>query len=193
MLLWPLRWLLRQLLGIVLTLAVSGIGLLWILRWIPCPPLRVMKGFFSGKAPQWGWIGEGPEMQKLQTVLKRLEEQPSLRRRAPLPSRVAALLFFEKQPPEGVSALIGSLIAFLWGEERLWAFYLNSIPYDSEVYGVKAAARRYFQKELSELSPAELAELILRREGPPFPLPLPLPLQREKQRLAKELISLSHS
>lgn len=192
MLLYPLRWLLRQVLGMLLTGLLVAVGLLWALKWTPLPPIGVIMGYFTGQAPQWGWLGETPRRTYLQEALKRMETRPGLRQRPPLARRVAEQLFYPSDSPKWGSALLGSLLELLWGEERLLTFYLNSIPYDRDVYGIKAAARRHFQQDIENLSPEELAELLLRREGPPLSVPLSPPLLRERQRLERVLIAVSH-
>lgn len=192
MLLYPLRWLLRQVLGMLLTGLLVGVGCLWILKWIPLPPMRVVVGYFSGEVPQWGWLSETPRYTYLKEALKRAEAHSRWRQRPSLAQRVAEQLFYPADSPKWGSTLLGSLLELLWGEERLIAFYLNSIPYDRDVYGVKAAAQRRFQRDIEELTPIELAELLLRREGPPLSVPLSPPLVRELHRLERVLITASH-
>lgn len=192
MLLWPLRWLLRQFLSILFMIGVGIVGFLWVLRWVPIPPVPVMQGFFAGAAPQWGWISEGENFHQLRSVLRKIEESSVLQKRPTLAQRVAEQLFY---PPDGEkwgSHLVGMLLHLLWGEERLLTFYLNSIPYDRDVYGVKAAANRRFQKSVEELSSGEMAELLLRRNGPPLSLPLSAPLVRECRRLERLFSTLPY-
>jgi len=192
MFLYPLRWLLRQVLGGILTSMLVAVGLLWVLKWVPLPPMGVVMGYFSAQAPQWGWLGESERLTWLRSALRRIEAQTKVRHRPSLSQRAAELLFYPPDAPKWGSALLGGLLELLWGEDRLLTFYLNSIPYDKDVYGIKAAARRHFQKDVESLTPDEMAELLLRREGPPLSKPLSSPLLRERQRLARILSMTAH-
>ncbi|MCS6895070.1 MAG: transglycosylase domain-containing protein [Bacteroidia bacterium] len=175
----------------MLTIVFVTVGALWILRWVPVPPVGVIVGFFSGKVPQWGWFGDSPVRERFIYVIRKLEEPGAgLRRRLPpLSQRVAELLFYPHNAPKWGSGLLGMLIRALWGEERIIVFYLNSIRYGSDIYGVKAAAHAFFHKDIESLTPSESAELILRKEGLAIRRDLSGPLLRERDKLEKLFIS----
>ncbi len=52
------------------------------------------------------------------------------------------------------------------GKEQIITAYLNQIYYGNQSYGVKAAARSYFGKELAELTPGEAAALAALPQSP---------------------------
>jgi len=51
------------------------------------------------------------------------------------------------------------LIEAIWGKRRIMEVYLNSIEMGNNVYGAEAAARHYFEKPASELTPREAASI----------------------------------
>ncbi|MCX8112106.1 MAG: transglycosylase domain-containing protein [Bacteroidia bacterium] len=166
-----------------------GVGLVWMLRWAPFPPVGVVLGYFSGKAPQWGWLGSLDGLPHLRKAIQVLETEPRLRRRPPLAQRVAEQVFYPPEAKKWGSFFLSKLLELLWNEERLILFYINSIPYDTDVYGIQAAAQRHFRKSIEQLSSGQLAELLLRREGPPLSVPLPASLHKERQRLERLLLT----
>jgi monofunctional biosynthetic peptidoglycan transglycosylase len=50
-------------------------------------------------------------------------------------------------------------IEFFWGKKRILEVYVNSIEWGNGVYGVQAAARRYFGKDASQITRYEAARL----------------------------------
>jgi membrane peptidoglycan carboxypeptidase len=52
------------------------------------------------------------------------------------------------------------------GKQRIIAAYLNNNYYGNQSYGVKAAARSYFRKDLSDLTPGEAATLAALPQSP---------------------------
>ncbi|MCX7606373.1 MAG: transglycosylase domain-containing protein [Bacteroidia bacterium] len=187
MLLWPLRWVLRQLISLIASFLIVGLVFLWSLRWIPFPPLPVLQGFFHGSTPKWGWVGEKEQPASLIHAFQWVERQPTRQRSPALPQRTAELIFYPTKASTWGSSLLGALIEGLWGERRLLTFYLNSIPYDTNVYGVKAASECLFRKSLEKLSPEEIAELIVRRQWPYLSQPIPTWLEPEYRRLKRHI------
>lgn len=57
-------------------------------------------------------------------------------------------------------ALIARRIERLYSKEEILALYLNTVPFGEEVYGIEAAARRYFSKPASTLAIEEAAVLV---------------------------------
>ncbi|MCS7152950.1 MAG: transglycosylase domain-containing protein [Bacteroidia bacterium] len=189
----PLRWIVREIVGLVVLFIIAVVGFLWLLKWIPFPPMGVIFGYFSGQAPQWGWVSAEEVPQALLKTMTHLIHRRSLRQRMPFSQQVAEQLFYPPNSPKWGSSLIGSLLSALWSEERLILFYLNAIPYDKGVYGIKAAAQRRYHKRVEELTPAEMADLILRREGIPLFAPLPAAFLREKHQIERLLSSADGS
>jgi len=60
---------------------------------------------------------------------------------------------------KGLEAYFTVLIEALWPKERILEMYLNVAQFGEGVYGVQAAARRFYRKPASRLSAAESAVL----------------------------------
>lgn len=61
---------------------------------------------------------------------------------------------------KGVEAWFTVLIEQMWGKRRIMEVYLNTVEMGPGVYGVEAAARRYFHTDAAELTPAQAARLV---------------------------------
>lgn len=60
---------------------------------------------------------------------------------------------------KGLEAYFTLLIEWLWPKERILEIYLNIAEFGRGVYGVEAAAQRYFRKPAARLSATESATL----------------------------------
>ena len=60
---------------------------------------------------------------------------------------------------KGLEAYFTLLIEWLWPKERILEIYLNIAEFGRGVYGVEAAAQRYYRKSASRLTAAESATL----------------------------------
>jgi monofunctional biosynthetic peptidoglycan transglycosylase len=60
---------------------------------------------------------------------------------------------------KGVEAWFTVLTEAIWGKRRIMEIYLNTVEMGPGVYGVEAAARRYFHTDAADLSVAEASRL----------------------------------
>lgn len=60
---------------------------------------------------------------------------------------------------KGLEAYFTLLIEVIWGKKRILEVYLNIIELGNGVYGVEAAAQKYFGKSAAKLSPQQSAAL----------------------------------
>ena len=60
---------------------------------------------------------------------------------------------------KGIEAYLTVLLEFFWDKHRIMEVYLNVIEWGDGIYGADAAARRYFNKPASALTPQEAALL----------------------------------
>jgi monofunctional biosynthetic peptidoglycan transglycosylase len=60
---------------------------------------------------------------------------------------------------KGAEAYVTVLIEGLWGKRRIMEAYLNVVELGPGIYGVQAAAQRYFHEDASQLSPSQASRL----------------------------------
>lgn len=60
---------------------------------------------------------------------------------------------------KGIEAYFTVLIEVLWPKARILEVYLNSAEFGAGIYGVEAAAQKYFRKPAAQLSAGEAARL----------------------------------
>ncbi len=60
---------------------------------------------------------------------------------------------------KGIEAGLTTVIETLWPKQRILEVYLNSAEFGPGIYGIEAAAQRYFKKSAAQLSPSEAARL----------------------------------
>ncbi|HEY2707755.1 MAG TPA: monofunctional biosynthetic peptidoglycan transglycosylase [Caulobacteraceae bacterium] len=61
---------------------------------------------------------------------------------------------------KGFEAYFTVLIEAIWGKHRIMEVYLNTVEMGPGLYGVEAAAQKYFHVSASQLNPAQAARII---------------------------------
>ena len=61
---------------------------------------------------------------------------------------------------KGIEAWFTVLIEAVWGKRRIMEVYLNTVEMGPGVYGVEAAAQRYFHTDARDLDPAQAARIV---------------------------------
>jgi monofunctional glycosyltransferase len=61
---------------------------------------------------------------------------------------------------KGLEAYFTVLIETIWGKRRIMEVYLNTVEMGPGVYGVEAAAERYFHASARDLTPGEAARVV---------------------------------
>lgn len=61
---------------------------------------------------------------------------------------------------KGIEAWLTPQIALLWPKRRILEVYLNSVEFGPGIYGVEAAAQRFFRRPAADLTPRDAALLI---------------------------------
>jgi len=62
-------------------------------------------------------------------------------------------------PRKAAEALLTPVVEVAWSKRRILEIYLNIAEFDTGVFGVEAAARRYFETSAADLTPAQAARL----------------------------------
>lgn len=65
-------------------------------------------------------------------------------------------------------AVVAAELERIYTKDQILEFYMNSVFYGENAYGIKAAAQEYFGKELSEVTVAEAAAMIVPVRNPSF-------------------------
>ncbi len=60
---------------------------------------------------------------------------------------------------KGLEAWFAVLIEVMWGKRRIMEVYLNTVEMGPGLYGVEAAAERYFHTDAANLTPAQASRL----------------------------------
>jgi monofunctional biosynthetic peptidoglycan transglycosylase len=104
----------------------------------------------------------GFDFDAMADAFEQMEEGGQLRGGSTISQQVAKNLFLWKGQSffrKGIEAGFTVLIETLWPKERILEVYLNIAEFGDGVYGVEAAAQRYFGKPAAKLSSREAARL----------------------------------
>jgi monofunctional biosynthetic peptidoglycan transglycosylase len=106
----------------------------------------------------------GFDFQAIQKAMRHDERRPErLRGGSTISQQTAKNVFLwpdRSWVRKGFEAYTTVLIEALWGKRRIMEVYLNTVEMGPGVYGVEAAAQRYFHVSARSVSPAQAARLI---------------------------------
>lgn len=125
----------------------------------------------------------GFDMKAIKEAKKEIEEGKRFRGGSTISQQTAKNVFtFHKRTlwRKGVESYFTILIELIWGKERIMEVYLNVIETGKGVYGVQAAARKYFGKDASNLT---------RKEASAIAVCLPSPLKMNPGKPSKYVAS----
>ena len=181
-------WLRRIVIALVVLLVLVPVLLLALFRFLPVPfTPQIVIGFLSGDAVQYRWremgdispylakavIGgedekfcrhHGFDWQSIDQAIKSHERHPrkQLRGASTLTQQAARSLFlvpWRSWARKGIEAYITVLMEVLWPKRRILTAYLNLVDWGHGYFGAEAAARGYFHKPASALTPRQAARL----------------------------------
>ncbi|MBV8340765.1 MAG: monofunctional biosynthetic peptidoglycan transglycosylase [Gammaproteobacteria bacterium] len=104
----------------------------------------------------------GFDLQSIRAAVRASERGKRLRGASTISQQVAKNLFLSPAHSflrKGLEAYFTVLIEALWPKERILETYLNIAQFGNGIYGVQAAAGRFWHKSARRLSPAEAALL----------------------------------
>ncbi len=140
----------------------------------------------------------GFDFESIAEALEEIDEGGSLRGASTITQQVAKNLFLWKGKSfirKGLEAYFTVLIELLWPKRRILEVYLNVAEFGDRIYGVEAAAKRYFRKSPSVLTKKESALLAAVLPNP-ISLKVVAPSAYVKQRsrtIEKQMRNLGHS
>ena len=182
------KWLRRALAALVVLLIPLPLLLLALFRFVPVPFTPQMAiGFFSGDGVRYQWremddispflakavIGgedekfchhHGFDWRSIDQAVRSHERHPKkqLRGASTLSQQTARSLFLvplRSWLRKGVEAYLTVLMEVLWPKRRILTAYLNLVDWGHGYFGAEAAARGYFHKPASALTPRQAARL----------------------------------
>ncbi len=106
----------------------------------------------------------GFDMRAINAAIRHNEERPGkIRGGSTVSQQTAKNVFLWPQRSwvrKGAEAWFTVLIEAIWGKRRIMEVYLNTVEMGSGIYGVEAAAQRYFHEPASRLSPAQADRIV---------------------------------
>jgi monofunctional biosynthetic peptidoglycan transglycosylase len=166
-----------------------GVSLLWTLayRWLPVPLtlLMVSESMGNAKPIRHSWTPLtrisphlvraviasedqrfcqhwGFDLNQLQEALEDAQDGGRMRGASTISQQTAKNAFLwpgRSLVRKGLEAYFTTLIEVMWPKRRVMEVYLNIIEWGPGVFGAEAAARRWFAKSASSLTPQEAARL----------------------------------
>ncbi|MBV9997423.1 MAG: monofunctional biosynthetic peptidoglycan transglycosylase [Caulobacteraceae bacterium] len=182
------RFLRRLLVTLVAALVLAPIALTLIYRFVP-PPITILmvERLFQGKGLDHRWRAlsqmsptlplaaiaaedarfcehHGFDFEAMEKALKHNEAKPErIRGGSTISQQTAKNVFLWPERSwvrKGFEAYLTVLIETLWGKRRIMEVYLNTVEMGPGIYGVEAAAERYFHTSAKALSAQQSARLI---------------------------------
>jgi monofunctional biosynthetic peptidoglycan transglycosylase len=181
-------WLRRATIALIILLVPLPVLLLALFRFVPVPfTPQIVIGFFSGDDVRYQWreawqispylakavIGgedekfcghHGFDWQSIDQAIHSHERHPKkpLRGASTLSQQAARSLFlvpWRSWVRKGVEAYLTVLMEVLWPKRRIITAYLNLVDWGHGYFGAEAAARGYFHRPASALTPRQTARL----------------------------------
>jgi monofunctional biosynthetic peptidoglycan transglycosylase len=179
-------WLWKLVLGIFILLVPAPIILLLIFRVLPIPGTpEMLVSLIEGKGASYTWTDDisprleraviGAEDQNFCThhgfdwasinkAMQDHQRRPGkpMRGASTISQQTARTLFLVPMRSwirKGLEAYLTVLVEGLWPKKRILDAYLNLVDWGDGIFGAEAAARRYFNKPASALTPPEAALL----------------------------------
>jgi monofunctional biosynthetic peptidoglycan transglycosylase len=104
----------------------------------------------------------GFDVNSIRESVRASERGKKLRGASTISQQVAKNLFLwgeRSYVRKGVEAWMTVLIEFMWPKERILEVYLNIVELGKGIYGMEAAARRFYHKPAARLTSSEAAVL----------------------------------
>lgn len=111
----------------------------------------------------------GIDLSSIQKALDEYDRGDDLRGASTITQQTAKNLFLwpgQSYFRKGIEAYLALLIELFWSKKRILEVYLNIAEFGNGVYGVQAAASRYFHTTPSALSRAESALMVTALPAP---------------------------
>ena len=125
---------------------------------------------------------DGFDFKNIEKAMKHNQKSKSLHGASTISQQVAKNVFLWQGRSwlrKGLEVYFTFMIEMVWGKKRILEMYLNVAEMGKGIYGIEAAAARYFHKSASQLNPREAALLATALPNPILRNPArPTSLQR---------------
>ena len=132
-------------------------------QWVPADRIaEIARKAVVAAEDQKFWAHNGFDFEAIEKALEHNEKSRRKRGASTISQQVTKNLFLwpgRSWLRKGLEVYGTALIEFIWGKERILEVYLNIAEFGPGVYGVEAAAQKFFHKPASKLSPEEAARL----------------------------------
>lgn len=111
----------------------------------------------------------GLDLGSIQKAIDEYERGQDLRGASTITQQVAKNLFLwsgQSFIRKGIEAYLALIIELLWPKERILEVYLNIVEFGNGIYGVEAAAQRYFNTDAARLSKYQSALMVTALPAP---------------------------
>ncbi|TYP93458.1 monofunctional biosynthetic peptidoglycan transglycosylase [Fodinibius salinus] len=111
----------------------------------------------------------GIDFNSIQKAINEYERGEDLRGASTITQQVAKNLFLwpsQSYLRKGIEANIALFIELLWSKKRILEVYLNIVEFGDGIYGVQAAAERYFNTTAADLSAWQSAMMVTALPAP---------------------------
>lgn len=111
----------------------------------------------------------GLDLSSIQKAINEYQHGQDLRGASTITQQVAKNLFLwpaQSYLRKGIEAYFALLIELLWSKQRILEVYLNIVEFGDGIYGVQAAARRYFHTTAARLSKWQSALMVTALPAP---------------------------
>jgi monofunctional glycosyltransferase len=127
-----------------------------IFKWVPIPFTPLMVTSEDGNFLKHN----GFDFEAMQKAFKNNNKGKRLKGGSTISQQTAKNIFLwqgRSYIRKGLEAYFTVLIELIWGKERIMEVYLNSIEMGNGVYGAQEAARHWYSKTATNLTPREAA------------------------------------
>jgi monofunctional biosynthetic peptidoglycan transglycosylase len=132
-------------------------------QWVPAERIpQTLRRAVIAAEDQKFWTHRGFDFEAISRAMEHNRNSKRVRGASTITQQVAKNLFLwpsRSYLRKGLEVTFTVLLEALWPKERILEVYLNVAEFGPGVYGVQAAARKFFGKSSHELSAAETAQL----------------------------------
>lgn len=133
-------------------------------QWVPGSRIpEALRRAAVASEDQKFWTHNGFDIEAIEEAMEHNKRSKRIRGASTISQQVAKNLFLwpgRSYVRKGLEVMFTVLIEQVWNKNRILETYLNIAEFGPGVYGVQAAAQKFFHKNAEQLSAAECAQLV---------------------------------